>query len=420
MILFFVQATSHGDPISYILDAVAYKDTRRCTARIFQSLIPPQYLLDDERMEFHLRCVFVRGVAATCPASGAYGLCRIAQDVLFARGYLSAVITYCDVGAGVLVYDDTETTEILSRRAPRLLHQFGLQMVESSELPFLADPAIRDAPLMLRQLPPYISEETYRCRVLLITGLGTQLRDAAEIAYVVQHRLDLIYESHAIEAVILHRVEGVALIVLRSSEDMEMILQEPPDTWSLAFGLQVNLVNVFGCPGQSQASATDTLPHQLSPRACNSDEVLEYVRELFIRELGRCSHHDIRHIVSHLIGLCALAQPDTVSRGDFSDRTLLLSGIGLGSSWSEAGLRCALSSYGVLDDLLFYSKSRVALAVFSSWTGAARLLREPPGCWMRLGFADCVRAPGAEDAQMIANEVHLTLSVIQGLGPDFL
>jgi hypothetical protein len=147
---------------------------------------------------------------------------------------------------------------------------------------------------------------------------------------------------------------------------------------------------------------------------------LEYVRELFIRELGRCSHHDIRHIVSHLIGLCALAQPDTVSRGDFSDRTLLLSGIGLGSSWSEADLRCALSSYGVLDDLLFYSKSRVALAVFSSWTGAARLLREPPGCWMRLGFDDCVRAPGAEDAQMIANEVHLTLSVIQGLGPDFL
>ncbi|CAL5084195.1 unnamed protein product [Urochloa decumbens] len=417
-----VPATSHGDPERYILDASANQDSRRLTAQIFRSLIPSQYLLDDEATELHMRCVFVRAVAGspgTYPAGGAYGLCCVARDTLLARGYLSAVITCCDRGAGVLVYDDSETTELLSRRAPRLLYQFGLQMYESSVFPFLARPGDRDAPLMMRQLPPYISEDHYRCRVLLMTGLGTQHRDAAEVAYAVQHRLDLIYEGHEVEAVIIHRSEGVAVVVLGSSEDMEVMLQEPPTTWVLAFGQEVGLVNLFGCPRPSQASVTDTSPHQLSPRGCYSADLLDYARELFTSELKRCSDNDIRQIVSCLIGLCALAQPDAVWRRDFSDRALLLSGIDLDTSCSD--LLSALSSYGVLEDnMVFCSERRMALAVFSSWIGASRLLLEPLESWARMGFDDCQRAPGAEDAGIIANEVHLTLSIIQGLGPDFL
>ncbi|CAL5061480.1 unnamed protein product [Urochloa decumbens] len=383
-----VPATSHGDPERYILDASANQDSRRLTAQIFRSLIPSQYLLDDEATELHMRCVFVRAVAGTYPAGGAYGLCCVARDTLLARGYLSAVITCCDRGAGVLVYDDSETTELLCRRAPRLLYQFGLQMYESSVFPFLARPGDRDAPLMMRQLPPYISEDHYRCRVLLMTGLGTQHRDAAS--------------SRA-----------------WSSEDMEVMLQESPTTWVLAFGQEVGLVNLFGCPRPSQASVTDTSPHQLSPRGCYSADMLDYARELFTRELKRCSDNDIRQIASCLIGLCALAQPDAVWRRDFSDRALLLSGIDLDTSCSD--LLSALSSYGVLEDnLVFCSQRRMALAVFSSWIGASRLLREPLESWARMGFDDCQRAPGAEEAGVIANEVHLTLSVIQGLGPDFL
>ncbi|CAN6226200.1 unnamed protein product [Urochloa humidicola] len=415
-----VPATSHGDPERYILDATIDQDLRRPTAEIFGSLIPLQYLLDDEAMEFHMRCVFVRAAVGTSPAGGAYGLCRMARDTLLARGYLSAVITCCDRGVGVLVYDDSETTELLSRRAPRLLYRFGLQMYESSVFPFLAHPGDRDAPLMMRQLPPYILEDHYRCRVLLMTGLGTQHRDAAEIAYAVQYRLDLIYEGHEVQAVIIHRCEGVAVVVLGSSEDMEIMLQEPPSTWVLAFGQEVGLVNLFGClsPSQASVTVTDTSPHQLSPRGWYTAEVLQYATELFTHELKRCGDHDIRQIVSCLIRLCALVRPDAVWRQDFSDRALLLSGIGLDTSRSE--LSSALSSYGVLDDMVFCSERRMTLAVFNSWIGASRLLREPSECWARMGFNGCRRAPGAEEAGVLANEVHLTLSVIQGLGPDFL
>lgn len=206
-ILCFGQATSHGDSLIYILDALDDADARRPTAEIFRSLVPPQYLLDDKTMEFHLRCVFVRGVAGTRPAGGAHGLCRVGWDALLAHGYLTAVIACCDGGAGVLVFDDSETTEMLSRWAPRLLHQTGLQMHESSVFPLPADPTDREAPILRRLLPPYISESEghYRCQVLLLRGLDTQNIDAAQVAYAVQHRLDLIYESHEVEAVIVHR-----------------------------------------------------------------------------------------------------------------------------------------------------------------------------------------------------------------------
>lgn len=47
----------------------------------------------------------------------------------------------------------------------------------------------------------------------------------------------------------------------------------------------------------------------------------------------------------------------------------------------------------------------MALAVFRSWHGAARLLREPLDTWARLGFLECRRVPDAEVAWAFADEV---------------
>lgn len=408
--------------MSYILDAIADQDTRRSTAQIFRSLIPPQYLLDDMTMDIHLRCVFVESAATTRSADGAYNMCRMARDVLFASGYLSAVIVCCDRGAGVLVYDDTETTEMLSRRAPRLLHQFGLQMHESSEFPFLADPADREAALLLRLLPPYISisEECYRCRVLLLTGLDTHQVDAAEIAYAAQHRLDLIYESHGVEAVIIHRCQGVALVVLGSSEDMEIILQEPPETWVLAFGQKVAWVSIFGCPviwprSVHYDSASDAFEAEfIRRRECMGSKAFEPVRDWIIKDLVNLRDDQTTRIARCFVELCALPDADVVLRGNFQDRSLLLSGIAI--TWLDLCSR--LSTFGMLDDLVQDDKKRMALVVFRSWHGAARLRREPPETWARLGFLDCRLAPGAEHASFFAERVRDLLLQEQDSSPD--
>jgi len=114
-------------------DALKALWSRTTTLEIFQSLVPPQYMLEDEDMELHLRCVFLGGVAAR--SGGAYGLCRAARDVLLARGTACAAIAWTAGEVGLLVFDDAETTELLYRRSPRLLCHLGLQMHESSLFP---------------------------------------------------------------------------------------------------------------------------------------------------------------------------------------------------------------------------------------------------------------------------------------------
>ncbi|KAF0931039.1 hypothetical protein E2562_002411 [Oryza meyeriana var. granulata] len=106
-----IPASRNGDTRRCILDALDDEAKRRPTAELLRSLVPPQYLLDDEDAEFHLRCVFVYGAGV---AGGAYGLCRAARDHLLARGYVCATVVWRGGDAGVVVYDDAETTELVA------------------------------------------------------------------------------------------------------------------------------------------------------------------------------------------------------------------------------------------------------------------------------------------------------------------
>jgi hypothetical protein len=239
------QATWRGEEVScsYILDGVADEFARRCTARVLRSLLPPQYILADEDGEFHLRCVLI-GAGRSTISEGAYGLCDLAWKVLFTRGYVVAAIVHRDRQAGVLVYDDTESTELVARRAPLLLNKRGLQLFDSSLFPLLADAADRDASLVRRLLPQCVmgDDESYRRRVLLFTGLDTQKLDAADLAHFLQFETDLV---HTVEAVIIHRSEGLIVVVLGSSEDTICLLQTPEETWIRFFGQKPGFASVF-------------------------------------------------------------------------------------------------------------------------------------------------------------------------------
>ena len=58
-------------------------------------------------------------------------MCDMAWKVLFVRAYVVAAIVRSDREAGVLVYDDTESTELVARRVPPLMSKLGLKLYDS-------------------------------------------------------------------------------------------------------------------------------------------------------------------------------------------------------------------------------------------------------------------------------------------------
>ncbi|OQU90311.1 hypothetical protein SORBI_3002G385000 [Sorghum bicolor] len=395
-------ATWHDEEVSrsYILDGVADEFVRRCTARMLRSLLPSQYILADEDGEFHLRCVLI-GAGRSPISEGAYGLCDLAWKVLFARGYVVAAIVHRDRQAGVLVYDDTESTALVARRAPHLLKKRGLQLFDSSLFPLLADPADRDATLLRRLLPQCVidDDESYRRRVLLFTGLDTQKLDAADLAHFLRFETDLV---HTVEAVIIHRSEGLIVVVLGSSEDTMCLLQTPEETWIRFFGQKPSFASAFGFESASSDISPEQQSDRMEARYWMETAAFQRVRDWMSDQEARLSDGDTIGILHCLIRSCTLVSPDSVLRGDFPERSLLLSGVVEGTSCFDLSVR--LSVFGDLYNVAL-DKSGLALAVFRCWHSAARLLREPQNTWAGLGFVECSRVPDAHHAGVIAQDV---------------
>lgn len=321
----------------------------------------------------------------------------MAWKVLFVRAYVVAAIVRSDREAGVLVYDDTESTELVARRAPPLMYKLGLKLYDSSLFPMRADPTDRDACMLRRLLPPCVAEgeESYRHRVLLLVGMDTQKLDAAELAHFLQFEADLV---HAAEAVIIHRSEGLVVVVLGSSEDTTRLRQTPEETWIRFFGQKPSCANVYGFGGPDISSEQKKKEQQHQPVMTMGDTAaFQQVREL------REGDSDTIALVHCLIRFCALATPECVLRSGFPERCLLLSGVVHGTALFDLSAR--LSAFGD-HHVSLHDLERKALVVFVCWDGAARLLREPQDTWKGLGFLECTRVPGAaEHAGVIVQEV---------------
>uniref|UniRef100_J3M2W1 RRM domain-containing protein n=1 Tax=Oryza brachyantha TaxID=4533 RepID=J3M2W1_ORYBR len=413
-----IPASSHGDPRQYIRDALKDESTRRPSAELLRSLVPPQFLLEDKDKDLHLRSVFVRGVVDRRrkrgrPGGSAYGLCCLATDHLLARGYICAAVACWVEDAGLLVYDDAGTTELLARRAPRLcVKSIGLQMQDTSLLPLLQSESDLEASELRRMLPPYITQQQegedgmLGRRVMVLTGIDTQQCrcDAAEIAYFLQHQVGLL----EVEAVIVHRALQKVVVVLGYGRDAVVVLREPPETWVHAFGQQATWTSVFVCPppppppdGPASVLLLDDL--QLwSPRDRMNPVDYCNVRTWIYENIGpggRVCYSDIVHC---LTGICALGNPATVWSRSFPHRALVLSGISCGTNRSDLCRR--LSRFGWLDDVVYDHSTGIALVVFISPFEASRLYGVPGYApqrvlWNHLGFTDC-RPPCPEDAHV--------------------
>ncbi|CAL5084199.1 unnamed protein product [Urochloa decumbens] len=390
-------ATGAGHSQFDILDALDNNARRSPDAELFRSLIPPEYLGGDTERDFHLRCVFLGGPVPSV-VGGVSHLSRIGTHLLRARAPTCAVIVQRARHISVLVYDEALSTEVVGLRTSKLLHQCGLVMYDSSLYPLPAGAHAEETSLVLRLLPPFLTAAEHLGRVVLLTGLDTEVCDARDIAHDIESSLSI----GGIESVIIHRTLGAVLVVLRSTRDAEALVRE---AGLAAFRLQQPIQCLLEAP-PPQPSAPEALEMQLSLRRFFSAQTVEYLSKWVKFRLENLD--DGGAITGELIRLCALHHPDVALRGrhHFSNRAVLLSGVSPGAT------RTGLRRFGALEALALYPPRSVALGVFQSWTGAARLLREPAGSWALMGFGDSRLAPGAQDAGDILDEVlNLLVSV---------
>ncbi|KXG36752.2 hypothetical protein SORBI_3002G382800 [Sorghum bicolor] len=403
-----------------ILEALDDRVRRQATAELFRSLVPPEYLLADAAMTFHLSCVFLRG--PDCSSEHAvYNLCNIGARVLLANGPVNAVILGPDHDVAVLVYYDAQGTERIGRREPHL-RQRQLGMYDSSLFPLPAGAAAEEASLVRRLLPPFVTAADYLGRVILLTEINTTTCDAENIARFIILQAEL---RHGLEAVIVHRALGAVFVVLQRQSDSELLLQVPQEEWLAVFKSPVELQLLQATPMQQQQQQQlapvqqfDLSRLSIGLRQWVNPKAFEIMRLGFRVALTECPDHNFMELTLGLMRLAALSQPHALRRSYFPDRAVLLTGTCI--YMKEWDLRTALSRYGSLDELVYLRPRRIALIIFTSWTGATRLLREPAETRRRRGFGDCrPAAPDAGVASSIANTVLQDLLSLQSRLPAY-
>ncbi|KAK3125773.1 hypothetical protein QOZ80_7BG0609570 [Eleusine coracana subsp. coracana] len=378
-----------------ILDALDNWKRQQPTAELLRSLIPPQYVLTDSQMDLHFHCVFLRGPGIS--EAGTRGLFHTTTEELLHMGYVRAIIIRRDDNIGVLVCDDALAIEAAYTRMHRL-QESRLGMYDSSLFPLPAGAAAATGEHLL---PPFITPAEYTDRVLLLTGLNTEVCDAAKVACFLEDVLEL----KKIEAVVVY-AGGTAVVAVHSKEDAEALLEMPPEKWfsSLEQDVQCNRFPTPPIPKLPMvpAAGMDMNPpfnfwRMINPMA------LEDVRLVFTNLLNNCTDDNLRGLVRGLSGLAVISQPhDGLLRSNFTDRAVLLMGTGIHDDTSETALRHVLSRYGSLDGLVLYKRRRVGMVIFRSWIAAARLLRKPDASLMVVGI-DCHPAPDAGFAGFIVS-----------------
>jgi hypothetical protein len=98
--------------------------------------------------------------------------------------------------------------------------------------------------------------------------MDTQKLDAAELAHFLQFEADLV---HAAEAVIIHRSEGLVVVVLGSSEDTTRLRQTPEETWIRFFGQKPSCASVYGFGGPDISSEQKKKQQQHQPVMTDDD-----------------------------------------------------------------------------------------------------------------------------------------------------
>ncbi|CAM0906863.1 unnamed protein product [Alopecurus aequalis] len=355
---------------------------RRGTTDLLRRLLPPAYI--DEDSSIHTRCVFARG---------AYSVSSL-DDALPAKGSVCAVIACKAQSVAVMVYDDEGSAEEVARI---LVKSRRLMIYDSPMFPFrsvsnTAGAAAGDQLGLGGMIPSSLTQAEYLERIVLFRGVDTEHCDARDVARCIMNGL---------EALIIHRGQGLVFAVFSTREEARLQLQETEETW----------ISLFGRPVACKLVDEDEeeLPTPAGrPYPGVDPEAIDALMHAIDGKMKQLAPDDAEGIAKLLIMSAVFSRPDALRHRAFPERAVLLLGIGVhpatATNWDDLSEALTIT-YGGLDDLRPCPGGSAALAVFKKRSAALKLLQEPLGSCCRIGFRNCQRVPGADRAAETADSV---------------
>ncbi|CAL5051561.1 unnamed protein product [Urochloa decumbens] len=356
-------------------------ERRKETTATMRSLIPQKYLQSGDPTDFHLRLLDL--------SQGLHNLYRIAEENLLATGRLCAAVTSEALNAAILVYDDSQSTDWVGLNSSRL-PAGSLRLYDSSLFPMPAGKvAIDQVPEERGMLPELFTKPECLGRVVSLRGIDAKKCDARELAYYLTgFKLDALY---------IHRADRRVFAVFGSQSDVHLARLRGPRAWGKLCDRRLRFEDLDEACFQPKVPAPAT--EQAVAAQAYLEKATEMAKQVTELSIAHCNSDDIKGIAEGLVRLAATSQPAVLLHKDFLHRAALLMGIDAGTIDSDLRLEL-VTAFGEVDALALAKNDEkgVALAVFKSWTGAARLRRLPAETLKRrCGIDHCEHMPEEVD-----------------------
>lgn len=402
------QANSVRNAQQAVLEGSEDSERRNGTAATMRSLIPPQYLQNDDSTDFHLRCLLLRGSRLVDLSQGPYNLCRVAEDNQLASGTVCAAVVSEVLNAAILVYDDPQSTDKACRSAS-CLRAGSLSLYDTSLFPMPAGEVtgVFSQVPERSMLPEFFTKPEYLGRVVSVRGIPPKICDVRELAYY--------FTGFKLEALFVHRAQRKVFAVFGSQSDVRAARSRKPKAWGKLCRWRIWFEDLDDAYFQPVPAPAVDQEVAAQPYPGVPEEAIEMAKGAHMRSISHCSSGDRKGISEGLIRLAAVSRPDILLHKYFSDRAVILRGIDAGANEFYLHLELGIT-FGEIDFLVVHEEQGVAMVVFKSWKAPAKLRQQPAVTLRRFGVGSCEPIP--KDV-VVATLVSGTYDLVHSFGETY-
>uniref|UniRef100_A0A0E0AN08 RRM domain-containing protein n=1 Tax=Oryza glumipatula TaxID=40148 RepID=A0A0E0AN08_9ORYZ len=218
--------------VELVKDAADQQSRRSSTAEAFRRMA-------DAQEDIQLRCLLLRTwPRSTATPSHLYG---VARTTLRATGRVCAVVVYRSRSMAMVVFDESRGIERCGSRETQLF-DMHLALHDAGLYPLVADRGGGHGAAMRDLLPPFCRSPEFLGRIVVLRGPGVASLDAGEVC----RRVEELH--HPVEALLVHRADRLAVVVLRSRDDARALMSESGEFWRRACGPQPITTQLIGAP----------------------------------------------------------------------------------------------------------------------------------------------------------------------------
>lgn len=141
----------------------------------------------------------------------------------------------------MVVFDESRGIERCGSRETQLF-DMHLALHDAGLYPLVADRGGGHGAAMRDLLPPFCRSPEFLGRIVVLRGPGVASLDAGEVC----RRVEELH--HPVEALLVHRADRLAVVVLRSRDDARALMSESGEFWRRACGPQPITTQLIGAP----------------------------------------------------------------------------------------------------------------------------------------------------------------------------